>query len=226
VGLADTTQVSPGATGAETSTFTPAGSLAEVLVALRQPPNAVWLNHDQRGSTVALTDVLGELAAPPYQYDSYGNTAARNVAPRSAVEDVTTPFLFTGQYRDAETGFYYLRSRYYDPTTGQFLSRDPMVAMTLSPYAYTAGNPLNSTDPSGLIDPSLLSQGQISQINQECSRWRNQSLCTQAAFCAEWTEVSAPTAAVTAGGSLISRQTTTPSWKRVSPRQDPAPMSN
>jgi hypothetical protein len=36
-----------------------------------------------------------------------------------------------------------------------------------------------------LIDKSELSQSQIDQIKQECSTWQNQSLCTQAAFCAE-----------------------------------------
>ena len=34
--------------------------------------------------------------------------------------------------------------------TGQFLSRDPMVALTRSPYGYVADNPLNGVDPSGL----------------------------------------------------------------------------
>ncbi len=42
------------------------------------------------------------------------------------------------------------RVRYYDPTTGQFLTRDPAVASTRSAYGYTYGNPLNTTDPSGL----------------------------------------------------------------------------
>jgi RHS repeat-associated protein len=41
-------------------------------------------------------------------------------------------------------------ARYYDPATGQFLSVDPDVATTLSPYGYLAGNPLNAGDPSGL----------------------------------------------------------------------------
>ena len=40
-------------------------------------------------------------------------------------------------------------ARYYDPSTGQFLSVDPLVAKTLSPYGYVQGNPLNSSDPSG-----------------------------------------------------------------------------
>ena len=58
---------------------------------------------------------------------------------------------FAGEYTDAETGFVYLRARYYDPATGQFLSRDPIEAITRSPYAYVHGNPLNYTDPLGLL---------------------------------------------------------------------------
>jgi hypothetical protein len=45
---------------------------------------------------------------------------------------------------------YYLRARYYDPSTGQFISRDPMVASTRQPYAYAYDNPTNLTDPTGL----------------------------------------------------------------------------
>jgi RHS repeat-associated protein len=57
---------------------------------------------------------------------------------------------FTSQYTDAETGFQYLRARYYDPVTGVFLSRDPAVAVTGSAYGYVDGNPLNDTDSTGL----------------------------------------------------------------------------
>jgi hypothetical protein len=42
------------------------------------------------------------------------------------------------------------RMRFYDPTTAQFISRDPMVMVTRSPYGYVGHNPLNATDPSGL----------------------------------------------------------------------------
>jgi RHS repeat-associated protein len=40
-------------------------------------------------------------------------------------------------------------ARYYDPATAQFLTVDPDVDTTLSPYGYVAGDPLNDTDPSG-----------------------------------------------------------------------------
>jgi uncharacterized protein RhaS with RHS repeats len=46
----------------------------------------------------------------------------------------------------------YLRTRYYDPETAQFLSRDPLVDLTHQPYAYVGDNPLNGADPSGLYE--------------------------------------------------------------------------
>ncbi len=39
--------------------------------------------------------------------------------------------------------------RYYDPSTGQFLTRDPLVSVTREAYGYVGGSPLNRTDPSG-----------------------------------------------------------------------------
>jgi len=40
--------------------------------------------------------------------------------------------------------------RYYDPSTGQFLSVDPLVAITGTPYAYAGGDPVDESDPDGL----------------------------------------------------------------------------
>jgi RHS repeat-associated protein len=36
------------------------------------------------------------------------------------------PFRFQGQYADEETGLYYNRFRYYDPESGQYISKDPI----------------------------------------------------------------------------------------------------
>ncbi|MDQ1492339.1 MAG: hypothetical protein QOJ23_4853 [Actinomycetota bacterium] len=57
---------------------------------------------------------------------------------------------YAGQYTDTETGLQYLRARYYDPSTGTFLTRDPLEAQTREPYGYAGGSPLNATDPLGL----------------------------------------------------------------------------
>jgi uncharacterized protein RhaS with RHS repeats len=43
-----------------------------------------------------------------------------------------------------------LRARFYDPATGQFLTRDPLEERTQQPYAYVEQDPLNRVDPSGL----------------------------------------------------------------------------
>jgi RHS repeat-associated protein len=59
--------------------------------------------------------------------------------------------VFTGRFYDEESGLYYYRARYYDPTLGRFLQRDPLgyrAGPTL--YAYVDNNPWQSADPAGL----------------------------------------------------------------------------
>jgi RHS repeat-associated protein len=53
---------------------------------------------------------------------------------------------------DAETGFYFLRTRYYDPTVGRFVQEDKIGrAGGLNLYAYAAGRPLAARDPMGTM---------------------------------------------------------------------------
>jgi hypothetical protein len=42
-----------------------------------------------------------------------------------------------------------MRARVYDPTTAQFLTRDPWVSITGEPYSYVGDNPLTFADPTG-----------------------------------------------------------------------------
>lgn len=101
-----------------------------------------YYQQDQLGSTRAITDSTGTVAAS-YSFDAYGNLATQTGS-------LSNPFLYTGQYRDAESGFYYLQARYYDPSSAQFISRDPKLNKTWAPYGYVGSNPLNRTDASGL----------------------------------------------------------------------------
>ncbi|MDX9715704.1 MAG: RHS repeat-associated core domain-containing protein [Dissulfurispiraceae bacterium] len=52
-----------------------------------------------------------------------------------------------------ETGLYYYRARYYDANTGRFISKDPIgfSAGDVNLYRYVGNNPVNWTDPEGLI---------------------------------------------------------------------------
>jgi RHS repeat-associated protein len=105
------------------------------------PAGTFWFVHDQVGSTLALLDATGHVAGT-YTYSPFGLTTRSGTA--------TTPMQYTGQYTDAESGLVYLRARYYDPATAQFLTLDPEVNSTHTPYAYTADNPVNLTDLTGL----------------------------------------------------------------------------
>ena len=103
-----------------------------------------YLHTDLTGSVRTVTDSAGTVVADS-DYTAYGTPIDVNGAPVSAV----TPFGYAGQYTDP-TGLLYLRARYYDPTTAQFLTIDPLVNQTRLPYGYTPGNPLQLVDPLGL----------------------------------------------------------------------------
>lgn len=63
-----------------------------------------------------------------------------------------TPFGFAGQHgyqTDTESGLMRLGHRYYDASTGRFISRDPIRA-GYNWYVYCDNDPINAVDPEGL----------------------------------------------------------------------------
>ena len=141
-GLADQALSASGPTGTRTSTFGVSANLTTVILAIPQPPSVLFYQTDQLGSTRMLTDSAGVVRGT-FSYDAYGNLIG-------STGSYSTPVGWCGQYRDAESGLIYLQARYYDPATGQFLTRDPRTATTRSPYGYVADDPLNKADPSGM----------------------------------------------------------------------------
>ena len=103
------------------------------------------------GDILRVYGVYGSLAAE-FKYDSYGNVTSATGSMANRVK-----FRYRGYYFDAETGFYYLQSRYYDPTICRFVSADQYELLgTLSQtlgqlnlYAYCNNNPIMYADETG-----------------------------------------------------------------------------
>jgi RHS repeat-associated protein len=101
-----------------------------------------WYHHDQLGTTRVLTSSTGAVVGT-FTYDAYGNQTAKTGT-------ITSPLGYAAGYTDTESGLVYLTNRYYDSATGQFLTRDPLDAITGSAYGYADDTPLNGRDPNGL----------------------------------------------------------------------------
>lgn len=106
--------------------------------------SATYLHHDQMGSTRVLTSSSGSVVGT-YRYGPNG-------AFTKFTGTQATQMGFAGQYRmHTENQLIYLRARTYDPVTAQFLSPDPLAALSGETYSYAANSPVNFTDPSGLV---------------------------------------------------------------------------
>jgi RHS repeat-associated protein len=99
-------------------------------------------------------------------------TLAKNYRPYgdllSSAGSADTAYDFTGEWRD-NTGLIYLRARYYEPTVGRFISRDPwqgdlFTPMSYNLWAYAYANPLRYTDPSGEFVQLILVGGVIGGV--------------------------------------------------------------
>ena len=101
---------------------------------------------DSHTDVTELVGANGQTAS--YSYDAYGNAT-------SAISGgVYNSYRYTSQYLDEETGLYYLRARYYDPSNGRFTQEDSYLGeenspLTLNLYMYCHGNPLMFRDLSG-----------------------------------------------------------------------------
>ena len=124
-----------------------------------------YVQKNFQGDIVALVDRNGNVVAK-YVYDAWGNGKVCNA---SGTENTSSsfigninPFRYRGYYYDAETGLYYLQTRYYEPQAGRFLSPDsvdyiaPDLIGGLNLYAYCNNNPVMYSDPDGTFVWALI----------------------------------------------------------------------
>jgi RHS repeat-associated protein len=130
------------ATGALGERYTYGPGIDEPLVGQRQP-KIFYYEADGLGSITSLTDPTGAVAAT-YTYDSFGFLT-------NSTGSATNWFRYAARQFDSDTALYYNRARYYDPTTGRFLSQDPSgFKAGVNFYTYVENHPTSLIDPFGL----------------------------------------------------------------------------
>ena len=112
------------------------------------PQNVAYVHADHLATPQKMTDPSGTVV---WDRDAlpFGQTA-------SLTGTGELPLRFPGQFYDDETGLYYNYFRDYDPSTGRYIQSDPIgLEGGLNTYAYVGGNPINATDPFGLVCVSV-----------------------------------------------------------------------
>ena len=116
-----------------------------------------FFEKNLQGDIIAIYNASGTKIGT-YTYDAWGNCTVTTTAGitelESTVVNTYNPFRYRGYYYDVETGFYYLQSRYYNPTWGRFLNADGYVStgqglLSYNMYAYCNNNPVMGYDPHG-----------------------------------------------------------------------------
>ena len=107
-----------------------------------------------QGDVVAIYNTVGTKLVS-YTYDAWGKVTTTYHNSGSSTSAKYNPFRYRGYYYDEDTGFYYLNSRYYDPSVGRFINIDSVLAGTYGSiqgynmFSYCFNNPINMVDSSG-----------------------------------------------------------------------------
>ncbi|MBR7040723.1 MAG: RHS repeat-associated core domain-containing protein, partial [Clostridia bacterium] len=101
--------------------------------------------YNLQGDVLGLLDNSGSAVAE-YGYDVWGMQGAEVYGGVGALN----PFRYRGYIYDLETGMYYLKSRYYIPQVGRFISADSVTLQGLpNLFRYCEDNPVRRIDKYG-----------------------------------------------------------------------------
>lgn len=149
-----------------------------------------YFHRDSAGSVTNVTDASG-VTQWTRLFEPFGlkRTETNNSGSAPAV-----PLQYTGEYSDPTTALYDLRARQYDPSTGRFLSEDPVPPEIADPYVsayvYAADRPTVFADPSG---ESVCGFLQISAACEAVAGFnRGADAASKAFFAGTWKLVSDP----------------------------------
>ena len=135
-------------TGAAVAHYRYADRLLSMTEAGSEPQ---YYHHDGLRNTMALTRAPAVPGTPEitatYRTDLFGQI-------REQTRSSHNRNIYAGHENDEETGLVYMKSRYYDPALGRFLTQDTYLgqqtdAPSLNRYTYARGNPGSYWDPDG-----------------------------------------------------------------------------
>ena len=134
---------------------------------IQYPSETAWTNYyfakNLQGDVIALYlwngTSTGTLVAT-YKYDPWGkpigifDASGATISQTAANVASYNPFRYRGYHYDADTGFYYLRSRYYDPAICRFINADSYAStgqdfLGYNMFAYCGNNPILNLDTCG-----------------------------------------------------------------------------
>jgi RHS repeat-associated protein len=101
---------------------------------------------DHLGTPLALTDESNQIVWAA-RLDPWGN-----VQEEFNPQHISQPIRLPGQHHDKDTGLYYNRHRYYDPSIGSYVNQDPIgLRGSRNQYSYPL-SPYRKIDPLGLFE--------------------------------------------------------------------------
>ncbi|HEX7728313.1 MAG TPA: RHS repeat-associated core domain-containing protein, partial [Terracidiphilus sp.] len=105
-----------------------------------------FYGYDEGGNVRQLTNAAGAVT-DTNDFDAFGNLV-------NYTGSTPNQYMYRGEEWDSDLGLYYLRARYYNPTTGRFMARDRKDKSLINPsdlhkYLYATDDPMNRSDPSG-----------------------------------------------------------------------------
>lgn len=120
-----------------------------IPLSITTPIGTYYSNIDANKNISELTDNTGATVAH-YEYSPFGEQTV-SIGPQAEINH----FRFGSEYFDSETTLIYYNYRYYSPSLGRWISKDPIEERGgQNLYNFIANNPLNKFDLYGLFDPS------------------------------------------------------------------------
>ena len=120
--------------------------------------------YNAHGDVTHMVDSTGKEKSS-YDYNVFGEKT-------SSWEGTENSIQYAGEFYDSSAGLYYLRARYYNPSTGRFISEDSYKGDVKDPaslnlYTYCKNDPVNNVDPTGHV-----TQEQQHLINMAEHAWK------------------------------------------------------